>query len=309
MQAAGRTGKFRAPKSTIRLSGSRLAYVCTWTLIGVSSAVYVVGALLAPHEVDRMAAAYLGIGTTAVVAEKPVVDPSALAKLEASDHDLQAKVTELQSNLAGLSKGMAALQLTNGLVKTHLKAIETGHPLTSEDISADEKRLSSEGALYHPATPGDGAVVGVVMDGASIEPLTIEQQAALPAGKVVAKAEKPKSVSQNADNADGTGDGTGALDQALADQPVLPPKKQFGIELVEAKDTESLRSTWEALHDIQPKLLDGLSPQYAGGDGANGLFRLLAGPLATNKKAVDLCKKLSAQNIACKATAFTGDPL
>ena len=300
-----RINKRRATKSTIRLSASRFAYVCTWTILGVFSAAYVVGALLAPHEIDRVATALLGANAPIAVAEKPAIDPAVIARFETGNRELTAQVAELQSNFDGLSKGIAQLQQSNGVVFTHLKAIETGHPLSPEEISAEEKRLGSQGAVFHPEATADGTVDGVVMDGASIERHTIEPQVALPAGKAAAKTMKPKSVSQIAS----AEDGADSLDQIVADAPVLPAKKQFGIELSEAPDTESLRGTWDALHVIQPKLFDGLTPLYAGGEGSDGQFRLLGGPVSSARKADDLCKKFAAQNLSCKVTAYSGNPL
>lgn len=310
IETAARPSRRRAARSSIRLSASRFVYVSSWTILGVFSAAYVVGALLAPREIDRVATALLGNLAPVRVAAKPAVDPAAVAALEASTRELKGQIQGLEAGLAGLAKGVSQLELSNGFVKTHLKAIEAGHPLSTEDISAEEKRLGGETAVFHPETPADGTVEGVVMDNGTVEPKTIEPQAAPPAGKAAAKLEKPKVVSEKVDAGKAAGgDLTDALDGTLPDAPVAPPKKLYGVELASGKDTEGLRTNWEALHDIQPKLLDGLSPQYANSENAAEPYRLLAGPLSNAKQAYELCKKLAAQNFPCKVAAFIGNPL
>lgn len=101
---------------------------------------------------------------------------------------------------------------------------------------------------------------------------------------------------------------TGTNEAWDANTAPVAEKKAFGLELAQSTSPEALRVNWDIISGRHVELLKGLSPRaVASSSGDN--YRLLAGPFTSAKKATQVCAKLQAEGVSCKAAAFTGEKL
>ncbi len=87
----------------------------------------------------------------------------------------------------------------------------------------------------------------------------------------------------------------------------LPVRKTYGLKLTSGRSVASLRLTWDLLTEMNRPILGGLKTRYVrSASRSNMPYRLIAGPLRSDSKASQICKKLHKQNINCVVTVFTG---
>lgn len=85
-------------------------------------------------------------------------------------------------------------------------------------------------------------------------------------------------------------------------------KSQLGVEIGGARSMEILNARWAAVKANFGPLIEGLSPLVRH-DNRPGIvpYRLIVGPLPNGAAAAELCTRLHASKVACRATPFTGD--
>lgn len=89
---------------------------------------------------------------------------------------------------------------------------------------------------------------------------------------------------------------------------ITPNSAAFGIALGPPIESENGDSTWRSLNDRVGTLLLGLGPLLANVEGAAGK-RLVAGPIASEAEARQLCGQMAKVGIACASVPFVGRPL
>ena len=71
-----------------------------------------------------------------------------------------------------------------------------------------------------------------------------------------------------------------------------------------------LRADWLALADRYGEPLRSLKPRYETiGTRRNRRYRLIAGPLSSTARAINLCDRLKASNTPCTVSTLTGRDL
>jgi len=89
-----------------------------------------------------------------------------------------------------------------------------------------------------------------------------------------------------------------------------PRKPEIGVDLGGAANLDVLNARWVAVKANFGPMLSGLYARAAERHRANGSdYRLIAGPLPTNAAAVQLCAKLVAVRVTCRAVKFDGERL
>jgi len=96
------------------------------------------------------------------------------------------------------------------------------------------------------------------------------------------------------------------MPQALT--PIQPDSSLFGLALGPPIDADEGEAAWRSMNDKVGALLLGLGPLLANVEGGSGK-RLVAGPLATEADARQLCGRLAKIGIACASVPFIGNPL
>jgi len=91
-------------------------------------------------------------------------------------------------------------------------------------------------------------------------------------------------------------------------EPVRPDSSMYGIALGPPIDVEEGEAAWTGLNERAGALLLGLAPLLANVEGSSGK-RLVAGPIAAESAARQLCGRVARIGIACATVSFTGEPL
>jgi hypothetical protein len=82
----------------------------------------------------------------------------------------------------------------------------------------------------------------------------------------------------------------------------------FGIALGPPVAPERAGEAWQSLNSRIGILLLGLSPLIADAEGNNGK-RMVAGPLATEQEAAQLCGRIAKVGVACATVSYVGEAL
>jgi hypothetical protein len=97
------------------------------------------------------------------------------------------------------------------------------------------------------------------------------------------------------------------MPRALA-QEAVPDATAFGVALGPPIDADAGDTAWQSMNDRVGTLLLGLAPLLGHIEGSGGR-RLVAGPLASEAGARELCGRMAQVGIACSSVPFTGDPI
>ena len=89
---------------------------------------------------------------------------------------------------------------------------------------------------------------------------------------------------------------------------VTPDPGSYGIALGPPIDANEGDAAWQGMNTKVGTLLVGLGPLLSNVEGSAGK-RLVAGPLATEADARELCGHMAKVGIACASVPFVGDPL
>ena len=90
--------------------------------------------------------------------------------------------------------------------------------------------------------------------------------------------------------------------------PPTPSTGAFGIALGPPIAPEGAGVAWQSLNSRIGTLLLGLSPLIADAEGNIGK-RMVAGPLATEQEASQLCGRIAKVGIACATVGYVGEAL
>jgi hypothetical protein len=90
--------------------------------------------------------------------------------------------------------------------------------------------------------------------------------------------------------------------------PLAPDSSAFGIALGPPIDADEGETAWRSMSDKVGTLLLGMGPLLANVEGSAGK-RLVAGPLASEAEARQLCGHMAKVGIACASVPFIGTPL
>jgi hypothetical protein len=89
---------------------------------------------------------------------------------------------------------------------------------------------------------------------------------------------------------------------------VTPDPGSFGVALGPPIDENEGEDAWQSMNAKIGTLLVGLGPLLGHVEGGPGR-RLVAGPIATEADARELCGHMAKIGIACASVPFIGDPL
>lgn len=295
-----------------RGSWQRFAYVSIWMLVGAGSIVFLASSFTARDRIDRLASALFSNSPEAV-------DDPRFASLASENGQLKVKLTKVETSLASFQQSVTRLDQQRHILGTRLNAIESGKPLTREDISTLEAEIKGEvPAVYSPPNDNGSEIEGTVIDGDRVTPKEKVGIDKTPA-KAPEKASKKKSASKDAE---GSVEIVKAKAKPVAPavvedvdvtgsiEPVKPKaeKPMFGIVLATAADPELLRNKWDLVSQLHPDLLQELVPRAVKtADGET--MRLIAGPFASEAKAKAVCNKLAELNQPCHVAGFAGNSL
>jgi hypothetical protein len=90
--------------------------------------------------------------------------------------------------------------------------------------------------------------------------------------------------------------------------PSVPDPSAFGIALGPPVDAAQAAGAWDSMTSNVGTLLIGLGPILGHVEGGAGR-RLVAGPIASEADARELCGRMAMVGIACATVPFTGDPM
>ena len=205
------------------------------------------------------------------------------SRLEGADlHQLREQVAQLTTataerrrEAAQLARRIELQQQAQAEVTTRVGALEVTVPALTERVPQ--------------ATAVDRSPTASITD---VPVVTYEAE-----GGSVRIAQRPLAV---APAAGGTASEPEAVDMADG--------SRFGVSLGFPIATEDGGLQWQVMMSRVGTLLVGLTPVLAPVEGSDGVV-LVAGPLASDVQAANLCDALFAQGIPCSPTPFSGDPL
>ncbi len=195
---------------------------------------------------------------------------------------LQAQAAKLRDQNAALLQRADLSQQQGGDLARRVGALELTLPRILESLNdgtAGVDRSAITATAGRPVTTVDA-------DGGTVSYTTTP----LPgiAGAPAASDEQPMPQSLNATS--------------------LPQSGGFGIALGPPVDAGAASAAWQGINDRIGTLLVGLRPVLGHVEGGAGR-RVIAGPIASEADARDLCGRMADMGIACQAVPFAGDPL
>lgn len=234
------------------------------------------------------AVALLGANLSGLVPEGVLGGLHASRLQGANLNQLRAQVATLESETARLKQENTVLlqrfvlnEQAGTDVTRRLGALELTLPRIME-------ALNNGGPGIDPGTTastGTGPVTSFDVAGGSVSYTTSPMSAA--------RAAPAKSDTQ-------------PMPQALT--TVQPDSSAYGIALGPPIDSEEGEGAWQTMSDRVGALLLGLGPLLAPVEGSDGK-RLVAGPIASEAEARQLCGRMAKVGIACASVPFIGDPL
>ncbi|MEQ1901508.1 MAG: hypothetical protein ABL866_12330 [Devosia sp.] len=231
------------------------------------------------------AVAILGANISALIPESVFAGLHSTRLSGANVNQLRSQVISLQAESDRLSQENTLLmqrflltEQQGGEVTRRVGALELSIPRLLEAIppaGIDESSVtaSTKGAVT--TFPADGGTVSVTqtpLDG-------------------IGPIDKPEDQSM-----------PGALDTPLADASA------FGVALGPPFDPDEAESVWQSLSNRAGTLLLGLAPLIGNQEGTSGK-RLVAGPIARESDASQLCGRFAKVGVACEVVAFIGEPM
>jgi hypothetical protein len=233
-------------------------------------------------------AAVLGAGANAILPNgilsglhSPLFQGSNPGQLQARIADLDARISALKADNATLMDRVALSEQQRTDITKRLGALEVSMPRLIEAVNT-------------PAPVDRSVVTGDI----STAPPIVEQAD----GGTVAYTTTPmRSQANGASEA-----GAQPMPSVL---PVIAPNSNaFGVALGPPILEMDGPASWKSMTDRVGTLLNGLGPLLGPIEGAPGR-RLVAGPIATEAAARELCGSFAKQGIACSSVAFMGDQL
>ncbi len=208
------------------------------------------------------------------------LDGANLNQLRSELGELSLQAAELRQQNTVLLQRFSLSEQSSGEVTRRVGALELSIPKLLEAIPAgadiDRSTTASTGAEKTTTFAADGGTVSYTQTPMSGQ----------------------KTAPANA--------GPQPMPAALPD--VTPDSNAFGIALGPPVDAEEAATAWQSMSDKVGTLLIGLAPLTTNVEGGGGK-RLVAGPIATEADARQLCGRMARVGIACATVPFIGDPL
>jgi hypothetical protein len=256
-------------------------YLCIWGLLAVGA-----------------------VGYLAVLAfpPQPVSPPQAAVKPSGSGSGEAKAIAEVKGSLGEIRKDVTELKTAVGERVENEKVVKTR-------LSALEERVSTIGST------ADDAKDKTVPDGGEPTPGD--------AGKPQADTAPPPGDKTSDATADKTGDKT----PVSIETGSLPPKAEareeivfgapvvtkggteFAVQLAAAASLSTLKQSWGQLAERHAEALGSLRPRVVAPRTDGGIYRLIAGPLATKADAERICAELRVGPKACFPAPYAGAPL
>jgi outer membrane murein-binding lipoprotein Lpp len=89
----------------------------------------------------------------------------------------------------------------------------------------------------------------------------------------------------------------------------LPSGRQSAVQLASAPSVDALRLSWQLVQEGHKSVVRGLEARYLETSGDPTVYKLVAGPVATDDEAGKLCERLRTRNVSCTVVPFSGKPL
>lgn len=217
-----------------------------------------------------------------------------------------ATVTQLRTQLAALETETEGLQRENTALTTRFELAERETNEAVQRLATLEATLPDLQAQVAQATlptpepePVDTtAVTASIDERPPSDALTFEADG----GTVVVRHSPLEPQAANPD-----GQPMPAVPAAAPDAVAANPDL-YGIAVGPVVMAEAAPAVWRDLNDKVGMLLFGLAPLLAEQPDQAGM-RIVAGPLADNAEAQQLCTLLAPVNIPCRPVPFVGEPL
>lgn len=92
-------------------------------------------------------------------------------------------------------------------------------------------------------------------------------------------------------------------------KPADRPAGTHAVQLASGPSIDAVRLSWQLLLETHKATLGSLEPRIVETPGNPSSFRLIAGPLASEKDADRLCERLRQRRTTCSVQGFSGEPL
>lgn len=203
---------------------------------------------------------------------------ASLGQLRGQVATLEAEAVRLRQDNAVLLQRFALGEEADGEVTRRVGALELTLPRLLESLNRGP-------ALDRTTTAGigGGAVTTMPAEGGSVSFTTIPLADLQPAAGPAQPMPEPLGAA-------------------------MPDSSLFGIALGPPIDADEGEAAWRGLSDRVGALLLGLVPLVANVEGGPGK-RLVAGPIATEAEARQMCGRFAKIGIACASVPFIGAPL
>lgn len=210
------------------------------------------------------------------------LESGSVAQLRTEVAELQSQAASLRQQNAVLLQRFALNEAANGAVTQRVGALELSVPKLVEALNGgtaavDNSTVTGSTGNAPTTFEADGGSVSVLTS-----PLSPE---AAPATVLPKSQPMPKPLAEATPNA-----------------------AAFGIALGPPIDASEGAEAWQTLNAKVGTLLVGLTPVLAHLEGSAGR-RVVAGPIATEADARELCGRMAKVGIACASVPFIGDPL
>ncbi len=226
-----------------------------------------------------------------------LIPPNVLAGLHSSRleggnlTDLRNQVADLETQSAVLRQDNATLlqrlalgEQATGEVTRRVGALELSMPKLVEAINKAPAPADIDNGVVTGAT--NGPVITFNADGGTVSYTTTPLDGS-------------QSPAQQG--------GTQPMPQVLNNE-AQPDAGAFGVALGSPIDGDEGEETWQSLNTKVGTLLIGLAPILGHVEGGSAR-RLVAGPIATEAGASELCGRMAKIGIACATVPFIGEPL
>lgn len=210
-------------------------------------------------------------------------------------------LAEVQGSLSEIRKDVSQLQETVGERVVNEKVVQTR-------LHALEERVSTiDGQQEQPSATPLTKVPGISLLPAS-EPRPVAEPPLKPVDEPMAVTIAPPpappietgSIPPKAPKA-----------EIVFGEPVVKRAgaPEMAVQLAAGPSLQAVRQSWELLSERFSGTLSTLQPRVVAPRGEGGVYRLLAGPLATKADAERICSQLGVGAKACFATQYAGAPL
>lgn len=254
-------------------------YLSIWALLAVGAVAYL-SILAFPPQV--------GLPPQAVL--DPAKSGPGESKALADVRSMRGAISEIRKDVTDLQEAVGERVANEKVVQTRLSALEDR--VSTVDGTQQEPALTPEGKdkAAHKASELRPAA-----DAHEVPALVAVGQPAAPieTGSIGSKAEPaPKA-------------------EIVFGEPIVTPavQSEFAVQLAAGATLQAMRQSWGQLAERHAGALGKLQPRVVAPRSEGGIYRLLAGPVATKADAERICAALGVGPKACFPTPYVGAPL